>query len=233
VVHRVFAARTDQPSSSAQATDGRESAARVEVAEEALGRVAHRLHAGLLQELSAMAMTVDLVREAVERGDDATPFVRQLDDILSLVVGTARGVVRDLRPSAETPQDLVFALRDLVARRAPAHTPVEVTAPTGEESPLLRLLAFRVLEAVLGVAGDGAFDVTRIDFDGPRMVLEISGHGRLDATDPALVLLGDATRALGGSLDTTRALGGSPGATGGPAPAEVHVRWCGRRDGDA
>ncbi|HEX7949623.1 MAG TPA: sensor histidine kinase [Candidatus Limnocylindrales bacterium] len=188
----------------------------VDAADAERRRVERDLHDGAQQRLVALAMRLQLAREA---SGDAGALIDEATAELQAAIGEVRDLARGIHPPILAEAGLGAALESL-AERSPV--PVRVEATDARYRPAIETTAFYVAaEALTNAArhGDATEIVISVVSEGPRLVVTIRDDGRGGA-DPAhgsgLRGLVDRVAAVGGQLTVS-----SPAGRGTTLRAEL------------
>ena len=147
-------------------------------AERVRQRLAHRLHDGPIQELTAAQLFLDGLALRME-SDGADPALRQslergLEALRNATLGCRR-LMDSLRPGLDGEGELAERLHRQVAERWPdAVVAVDVPASFGADVPADALLVYRVAEELLDEARDRGAAVRRVDV--------AAGHGKAEVS---------------------------------------------------
>lgn len=175
-------------------------------AERVRERVAHRLHDGPIQELTAAQLFLDglALRLEEEQGD---PVVRQSLErglaALREATSGCRRIMESLRPGLDGEGELAERLLRAASELAPgAVAIVDLPPGLGRETPDVALSLYRVVEDLLDDAKARGAKVAelRVVADGARLELTVTAAGTFDPHTAAFVAAAARLAALGGSL---------------------------------
>lgn len=177
-------------------------------------RLAHDLHDGVIQDMSAMSYVLPSVLERLPR-DAATADLRaavaRMSEVLRRDLVALRSMVTDLFPSELTEERLERAISEFAPRLLEAGVTMELRVPPDLDlEPDLAGLAYRVVrEALRNVERHARATRVVVDVQQDDALLTITvtddggGLGTVDAEEShaGLRLLADLLRDLGGELD--------------------------------
>ncbi|HWH31740.1 MAG TPA: histidine kinase [Egibacteraceae bacterium] len=175
-------------------------------AERVRQRLAHRLHDGPIQELTAAQLFLDGLALRME-SDGADPALRQslergLEALRNATLGCRR-LMDTLRPGLEGEGELAERLHRQVAERWPdAVVAVDVPAGFGTDAPADALRVYRVVEELLDEARERGAVVRRVDVAARLGRAEVSvaldAGGGFDLGSDALSRLAAVLETAGG-----------------------------------
>jgi signal transduction histidine kinase len=169
--------------------------------------IERRLHDGVQQHLVALAVNVQLVRQAIETD---LPAAHALLDEMGDDVREALDGIRELAGEIYPPLLLDRGLAEALSATAAAVTiPTQVVADGLQRYPstVEATVHFCCREALRSAAGERA--TVRVWADDDALHFEVSDDGAADGRDEAtLRAASDRTEALGGALEVSRGLGG-------------------------
>jgi|GEM_PF-3272958 PAS domain S-box len=192
------------------------------------GRIAKELHDSTAQNLIAVMMSLESVRESVGARSDSAHETRQIEDCLAILESSThdiRTLAYVLHPARFDEDGLVGALQHYVTgfvERTGIQIALDFPAHFDRLSPDVEMILFRIVQEALGNIHRHARTKTgaiRLSRDATRACLEVSDAGcgmPLDAAgNPAKVGVGIAgmrerMRQIGGSFDI---VSGSQGTT--------------------
>lgn len=194
----------------------------VEVAEHERSRVAAELHDGPIQQLTALAMRLELLANQVTRGEveEAFASMHRVRDELAAEMESLRRLMSSLRPPVVDERGLAFALEqcahDVLDRTVTVI--VESTADT-PLPPRIETVLYRIAREALLNAAQHA-EARRVDIRlwqlGDELLLSIrdDGHGfdaarfiRGAADMPGLTSMLELAQSLGGDIRVTSGRG--------------------------
>jgi signal transduction histidine kinase len=184
----------------------------VEAADEARGRLEHKLHEGHQQHLLALALELRLARQHAEDGSELAVRLERAFAHAMDANTTLRELAREVYPTVLTERGLATALQALAARST---VPVHLSElPKGRFPPVAEATAyFVVVEGLANAARHArASEVTvAVAGGGDRLVAELRDDG-IGGARPrprsGLAGLADRAAALGGRLDIDSPPGG-------------------------
>lgn len=117
-------------------------------------RIAMDLHDGIIQELYAVGMQLELLRTGASLGpDDLRPCIHSLNDVIDNI----RGYIMDLRASNYRKQTMRSSMEDIISRlHVPDSITVEIDAPNRYPS-----LAPVTFEAISQITNEGVSNALR------------------------------------------------------------------------
>jgi signal transduction histidine kinase len=172
--------------------------------------VVRDLHDGAQQSLFQAAITLKLVKRALEEDDEAaTALAGEALDQVERANAELRELAHGILPAVLAQGGLAAGVTALVSR---LHVPVEVDVPRDRFSPEIEASAyFVVAEALTNVAkhagAQGANVTARVDDSLLRVQVRDDGVGGARADGSGLLGLNDRVAALGGRLEIESAPG--------------------------
>ena len=225
-------------------TEGRSKAVEAAIAERR--RIERDLHDGAQQRLVALAMTLGMARQKLERdpgGDvaghpEATQLVAEAHEEAKCALAEIRDLIRGIHPAVLTDRGLDAAVSAL-AGRSPVPTSVDVELEERPPEAAEITAYFVIAEALANVAKHSGASEARVRARRERdpyarngehqedfLVVEVAddGMGGADPDGPGLAGLADRAEILDGRLTVE-----SP--AGGPTKVRAEVPWEGRDGG--
>jgi len=225
-------------------TEGRSKAVEAAIAERR--RIERDLHDGAQQRLVALAMTLGMARQKLERGPggdvagdpEATQLVAEAHEEAKRALAEIRDLIRGIHPAVLTDRGLDAAVSTL-AGRSPVPTSVEVELDERPPEAVEITAYFVIAEALANVAKHSGASEARVRArreSGPYartgehsedlLVVEVAddGKGAADPDGPGLAGLADRAEVLDGHLTVE-----SPAS--GPTTVRAELPWEGRDGG--